>query len=458
MCCRFLATTWPWWPASSFSLSGPPCALIPSLANRHPIKKWAALGALIAATFYLLLSGVEVATQRSYIMIAIVLVGVMVDRPTLTFRTLAVAAIAVLLVAPQAVVHPSFQMSFAATLALIAAYQHGLPWHSDRDSSIGMRVALWGFREFAGLMMASLVAGLATTPYAAYHFHRLAPYGVLANLLVMPVVSVLVMPMGILGVMAMPFGFDAVFWRLMGDGIDWMIAVSLWVASLPGAVGRLQAFGTGPLLAGTAGLLITCLLRTPLRWSGVIVAAVAGLWAALTPRPDVLVAGDGQAAAFRGADGRLAVLYSGRDSFAVKEWLAADADDRTPKDKSLANGVTCDSIGCIGRLGDGRLISMVLALEAFAEDCTRAAVVVSLREPWSPNCGATLIDRKVWRANGAVALHWTGNRFEQTVALPPHCDRPWGRGSMGNAANAQTPAPAATADATPRPEDLNSDD
>jgi competence protein ComEC len=87
-------------------------------------------------------------------------------------------------------------MSFAATLALIAVYQHGLPWNADRDSSLGLRMALWGVREFAGLILASLVAGLATTPYAAYHFHRLAPYGVLANLLAMPVVSAVVMPMG----------------------------------------------------------------------------------------------------------------------------------------------------------------------------------------------------------------------------------------------------------------------
>ena len=147
-------------------------ALIPSLASRQPIKKWAASGALIAAAFYLLLSGAEVATQRSFIMIAIVLVGVILDRPTLTFRTLAVAAIAVLLLAPQAVVHPSFQMSFAATLALIAAYQHGLPWRADRDSSIAQRVAMWGAREIAGLFLASLVAVFATMPYDAFHFHR----------------------------------------------------------------------------------------------------------------------------------------------------------------------------------------------------------------------------------------------------------------------------------------------
>ena len=163
-------------------------ALVPSLASRRPIKKWAAAAALIAAAFYLLLSGAEVATQRSFIMIAIVLVGILVDRPTLTFRTITIAAIGVLLLAPESVVQPSFQMSFAATLALIAAYQHGLPWRANSDTSLGARVALWGGREIFGLALASFVAGLATTPYASYHFHRAAPYGVIANLLAMPVV------------------------------------------------------------------------------------------------------------------------------------------------------------------------------------------------------------------------------------------------------------------------------
>ncbi len=325
-------------------------ALIPSLASRQPIKKWAAAAALITAAFYLLLSGAEVATQRSFIMIAIVLVGVMVDRPTLTFRTLTVAAFGVLLLQPESVVHPSFQMSFAATLALIAAYQYGLPWRAKADTSLGARVALWGGREIAGLILASLVAGLATTPYAAYHFHRAAPYGVLANLLAMPVVSAEVMPMGILGVLAMPFGFDAVFWKLMGYGIDWMDTVALWVTSLPGAIGHVRAFGTGPLLLGTAAILLLCLLRTPLRWSGAALALAASLWVMALPRPDVLIAGDGQAAAIRGGDGRLTILHNSRDTFAIKEWLMADGDEREPKDASLRDGVQCDAVGCIGRL------------------------------------------------------------------------------------------------------------
>ena len=265
-------------------------ALVPGLASARPIKKWAAIGGLIAAFAYLILSGSEVTTQRSFIMTAVVLVGVIADRPALTLRTLALAALGVLLLAPQAVVHPSFQMSFAATLALIAAYERGLPWMSaGADTSIGARVALWGGREIVALILASLVAGLATTPYAAFHFHRLAPYGVIANLLAMPVVSVWVMPMGLLGLMAIPFGFDGVFWRLMGDGIDWMIGVALFVAHLPGAVGRMAAFGVGPLLLVTGGLVVLCLLKTPLRFIGGVLVVIASIWAIRAPQPDVLV-------------------------------------------------------------------------------------------------------------------------------------------------------------------------
>jgi competence protein ComEC len=433
-------------------------ALFPALASRRPIKKWAALGALVAAGFYLLLSGVEVATQRSFIMIAIVLIGVMFDRPTMTFRTLAVAAIGVLVFAPQAVIHPSFQMSFAATLALVAAYQYGLPWRANKDSSLGTRVALWGAREVFGLLLASLVAGFATTPYAAYHFHRLAPYGALANLLAMPVVSALVMPMGILGLLAMPFGFDAPFWRLMSGGIDWMNGVALWVTSLPGAVGRLPAFGTGPLLVGTAGILIVCLLRTPLRWCGAVLVVGGSLWAVMSPQPDVLISSDGQSAAFRGNDGRLSILHNGRDTFAVKEWLAADADARIPKDSSLANSVRCDSIGCIGTLNDGRLISMVLGIEAIAEDCARVAVVVSARELPASGCAAIVVDRQTSREHGAVALQKAGDHFQFSFGRPPGSERPWMGGLVRASEGTQSTTARSSNDAMPREDDLSADD
>src|ERR1700754_3656319 len=254
-------------------------ALSPALTSGYPIKKWAAASALAASLFYLLLSGAEVATQRSFFMTAVVLIAVMVDRRAVTFRTLSVAAMIVLVLAPEALVHPSFQMSFAATLGLVALVQIGMPnLFASPDHSATARIALWGGREIAMLFMASMIAGLATTPYAAFHFHRVTPFGVLANLGAMPVVSALVMPAGLLGLLAAPFGLDGVFWWLMGIGIDWMIMVSRWVAALPGAVGHIAAFGIAPLIAASLGLILMGLLRTPLRWSGAFVLVAATVW------------------------------------------------------------------------------------------------------------------------------------------------------------------------------------
>lgn len=435
-------------------------ALVPPLANRYPIKKWAALGALFAATFYLLLSGAEVATQRSYIMTAVVLLGVMFDRPALTLRTISVAALAVLFFHPEAVVHPSFQMSFAATLALVAGYERGLPWFSKAaDTSLGMKVALWGGREIVGLILASLLAGFATTLYAAFHFHRIAPYGVIANLLAMPIVSAWVMPAGMLAVLAIPFGFDGMLWRLMGDGLDWMIFVALWVASLPGAVGRVTAFSVGPLLLGSAALIVVCLLRSPLRWIGAAMGGgLACLWAFLTPLPDAFVSHDGQMAAVWNTQGRLTIMKSKGDDFTVKEWLAADADARLTRDTTLGDGVTCDKAGCIASMTGGALAALSTHPSSLEEDCLRAALVVTTQHA-PPRCGAVVIDRDLSRAGGALALYRNGTGFDIVRARPLGHNRPWAKGVPVTVEEGapQTARPAVR-DATPPPEALEADD
>jgi competence protein ComEC len=436
-------------------------ALIPGFALRHPIKKWAALAALAAAFFYLLLSGAEVATQRAFMMTAVVLIAVLVDRQAITLRTLAVAAFAVLILTPESIVHPSFQMSFAATLALIAAYERGLPWSvRGADTSLGARIALWGGREIAALLLASMVAGLATTLYAAYHFHRLAPYGMLANLLAMPIVSAWVMPVGLLGLVALPFGFDRPLWQLMGVGIEWMISVASWVANLPGAVGRIQAFGIGPLLLGTAGLIVICLLRSPLRWCGAGLLALAIAGALRTTAPDVLVAAGAETVAVRTAEDRLTVLKLGSDTFAIRQWLAADGDLRTPGDAGLSQGFRCDDAGCIARLGDGRLVAVVLTPDAFEEDCRRAALVITRRQA-PPGCAATVIDRGVWQRTGALALRQNTNGFMSVAARPVGYNRPWARApGIDGATVPATPTDARPPprDATPREEDLRPGD
>jgi competence protein ComEC len=396
-------------------------------------------------------------------MTAVVLIAVMVDRRAITFRTLAVAALIVLAMAPEALVHPSFQMSFAATLGLVALVQIGMPkLFAAPDNSAAARVALWGGREFVMLLLASLVAGLATTPYAAFHFHRITPYGVLANLAAMPVVSALVMPAGLLGLAAMPFGFDGFFWWLMGVGIDWMVAVAQWVAKLPGAVGRMAAFGAGPLVLASLGIILMGLLRTPLRWSGAGVLALAILWAASTPRPDILIAGDGRNVAVRGKDGRLHVMRSGKDAFAVREWLAADADARGAADASLAEGVSCDATGCVTEAAGGAVVALSLRPEAIADDCERAALIVTARQVPS-GCGASVIDAERLRRHGALVLRKTKEGFAVEAVKPRGIDRPWSPSAGGDSSNGETTIPVSrparrAVDATPLEADLQADD
>jgi len=435
-------------------------ALFPPLTVTFPIKKWAAAAALAAAAFYLLLSGAEVATQRSFLMTAVVLVAVMADRRAITFRTLAIAALVVLAVAPEALVHPSFQMSFAATLGLVALVQGGMPHlFAAPDNSKVARAALWGGRELAMLLLASLVAGFATLPYAAFHFHRVAPYGVLANLAAMPVVSLLVMPAGLVGLLAMPFGFDGVFWRLMEIGIGWMVAVAAMGRGVPGAAGRMAAFGTcrdcdehGSRAARPAAHALRwigggssrrrCYGRSPGRSRN----PGGGRW------PRRRRARQGRAAA---PDAR------GHDAFQARAWLAADADPRPPTDASLSEGVSCDASGCVVPAVDGRLVALALAPDAFADDCTRAAIIVTARQT-PAGCAATVFDQEGLRGQGALALRRSGDGYAVTATRPRGTDRPWARGIAEDAGAAETarrsPRPLRVIDATPADADLQADD
>jgi competence protein ComEC len=386
----------------------------------------------------------------------------MVDRRAITFRTLAVAAMIVLVMAPEALVHPSFQMSFAATLGLVALVQIGMPrLFATPEHSATARVALWGGRELVTLLLASFIAGLATTPYAAFHFHRVTPYGVLANLGAMPVVSALVMPAGLLGLLAAPFGLDGVFWWLMGLGIDWMILVSQWVANLPGAIGRIGAFGIGPLIAASCGIVVMGLLRTPLRWSGAVVLAGSIVWVLGVHQPDILISADGRAVAVRGKDSRLHLMRAGKEVFLTKEWLASDADARNAADASLADGVSCDEVGCVVEIAGGGFVTQAQRPEAIMDDCDRATLIVAARQA-PGDCRASVIDRARLYRQGALALWRMGNGFAVEASRPRGYERPWSPLAPGDS-EADTPfvsrpAPPRSRDATPAEADLQADD
>lgn len=401
-------------------------ALIPGLALRRPVKKWAATAALAGAAGYLVLSGAAVSTQRAFVMIAVVLLGVLIDRPALTVRTLATAAVVLLLLTPEAILHPSFQMSFAATLALVALFERFAPMlarpPAEGSGVVGRfteRIGRWIILGAA----TSLAAGLATTVYAAFHFHRVAPYGLISNVLAMPVLSFVIMPAGLFSVLLQPFGYDALGWKAMGAGIELMLSVARFVSALPGAEGRVAAFGGAAVLIASAGLLVLAIPATRLRLAGLPLLAGALFLAMTAPKPDVLIDAENDVVAVRGADGRLSILNARRGRLAAESWLAADADGRKAGD-DLAQGFTCDAFGCVASLADGARIAVARRHEAFLDDCREAALVVTrLHAP--PGCEAPFIDRRTLSTTGAIALRRVDSKWIAEPARSPFEDRPW---------------------------------
>ena len=196
-------------------------ALSPSVALLWPVKKIAAVAAMIGATVYCVFSGSDVATERSLIMTLVMFGAVLVDRPALSIRNLSIAALIVLAREPEALLGPSFQMSFGAVAAMMALVP--LMHRRQREgapATVLERGLRWVGQAMLGLVTTTLVASIATAPFAAYHFQSLNPYGLIGNALALPLVSLVVMPSAVLGVLAYPFGLDRPVWQVMGAAVD----------------------------------------------------------------------------------------------------------------------------------------------------------------------------------------------------------------------------------------------
>ncbi len=404
-------------------------ALIPPLALRFPIKKWTAAVALVATFGYLLLAGAPVPTQRAFVMIALVLLAVMADRKAISLRLVAWAAVAVLLWQPYALVGPSLQMSFAAVVALVAAYEDLAP-----------RLARWrrahpGLPQAAllyvgGVALTTLVAGAATAAYAAHHFDRVAAWSLAANLAAVPVFGMVVMPAAVATLVLMPLGLEGLALPVLGRGIEAVNAVAAMVAAWPGAVRAVTGL-TPPLLGlYTLGGLWLCLWRRRWRLLGLVPMAVALLLAALHRPPDVLVTGDARLVAVRAGDGGLLVNTLRAARFERRVWLARGGGGVArrwppPGEASDDGTLRCDSLGCV-YTAKGRRVGLALAAGALPEDCARVDALVSL-VPVRRRCPrpAVVVDRfDLWRA-GAHALWLDGGAVRVSSVAEAQGERPW---------------------------------
>ena len=432
-------------------------ALVPPLALRMPIKKWAAVAAFLAASCYLLLSGATPPTQRAFLMLSMALLAILADRLEVSMRPVAWAAGVMLLAAPEMLIGASFQMSFAAVIGLVAAYEAlrgrrgtGRPW-VEGIAAVIARPALYA----AGVGFTSIVAGLATAPFSLYHFNQLSSYGVLANLAAVPVTAFWVMPAGLAAIAAMPLGLEHLPLSAMGAGIDLIVAVARTTAGWPGAVWHVPRVPAAAFAAICLGGLWLALWRRRWRLLG-LVAVGGGIACLLTAEPPhLLVAHDGRLIGARGPDGALWVssLRSGR--FVREAWergTAATQIGAWPREGRTADGaLSCDRLGCVYSLG-ARRVAIPADGRAFEDDCGAADVIVSrLRIPAalrdSP-CGRIVIGPEDLRRGGAHAL-WLqpDGQVRIRTARAAQGERPWvlppapagGAGRRGGALSSGAP-------------------
>jgi competence protein ComEC len=402
-------------------------ALFPSIALQFPIRKWAAATALAAALFYLLLSGAAVPTIRSWIMMSIVLLAVLLDRPALTMRNVALAALIILTISPESLFDPSFEMSFAAVVGLVALVEANARRESDRAQDVSL---VWrGLHRLraivVGDVVTTLVATAAVAPFAIYHFHRLSHYGVLANLLALPLVGLLIMPFALISLLVMPFGLE--FWPLqvMGFGIGLLLATGKWVASWPGAVSILPSIPGISLLLLVLGGLWLCLWQTRWRALGLVMAASGLLLSGERTKPDILVERDGRALALRTEEGRLALPPATRASYSIDNWLLADGDERDAVAASAGSPFRCDLLGCIGKF-KGKTVALIKHPAALEDDCRMADIVIT---PFSVGRACeearVVVDRRALQLEGAHALYFDGLSIRKESVAETRGRRPW---------------------------------
>ncbi len=401
-------------------------ALFPAVSQRLPAKKIAAVTALVAASGYLGLSGANVATQRAFVMVSVMLLAILLDRRALSLRAVALAAIIVLVWRPESLISAGFQMSFAATTALVAVFSAiQRDPHADRATIPHWRRRAW---PVFALILSSAVAGAATAPIAAVHFNQIARFGLVANLLSVPVMGMVIMPAAVSAALLYPVGLAGAAFKVMAFGIDWILLVAGWVAGFDTA---LQRFSTprGPVLGLLAlGFLVIVIWRGRGRMAGLVPVVVALVLWQQSVRPDVLISANGRLVGQ--IDHGVRWLNRARgNGFVARSWLENDGsgleqgaafalweDQKFPDDNDFQ----------IGSLPMYYLWGKQVNLEQVVKLCRDLRVVAVPQWVGQPRVkGCRVLDRGEFRRMGAIAVSRRDGVLKITGARVVSGARPW---------------------------------
>lgn len=404
-------------------------ALFPALALRFRLPVLAAGAGAVAAVGYTWLTGAEVPTVRSCIAALLVLTALVIGREALTLRLVATGAFVVLLMWPESLLGPSFQMSFAAVTAIIALNEHprmrALVMRRDEDwvRKIG--------RGLLALFLTSLAVEIVLTPIAMYHFHKAGIYGVIANLVAIPLTTFVIMPLEALALLLDVAGLGAPLWWLVGVNLDFLIWIAHTTANTPGSIALIPGMPAEAYAIMVAGGLWIALWKGAHRKWGVVPVLVGAIWTLATPEPDLLVTGDGRHLALRSPEGGMALLRDRAGDY-VRSTLGENAGwDGELGALSALPGAACSPDICIAdyRRGDrvwriaATRSSYYLDIADMARVCREADIVVSERRlPRTCNPRWLKLDRWTLRETGGVAISFAGPRV---TTVRRGTDHPW---------------------------------
>ncbi len=404
-------------------------ALSPSVALRWPIKKIAALVTALLLPLYLPMVGASVPTQRACLMTLIVLIAVLLDRRAITLRLVAFAALVVLAWMPETLLSASFQLSFAAVTALVAVYE---TWRNRRPDwpdrlSPDRRLLLYLF----GVLISSLIATLATAPFAAFHFQRLALYGLGANLLAVPLTAFWIMPWCLVSYLLLPFGLENLAFIPLGWGLSALNGIAAEVASLPGATIEVPAMPLWGLAALAFGGLWLCLWRSRWRLAGVALLILGAVSPAFQRPPDILITGDMRLIGLTGPGEQLWLSSRRVGRFPAEVWLRRRAETEghywssSKGAKGQGAWLACDSLGCRYRHA-GAEAALALKPEALREDCQGADLLIAFAPvPRSCRPGGPIIDRFDFWREGTHAVWLSEAETEIGSVKQSRGARPW---------------------------------
>ena len=411
--------------------------LVPGLALRYPVKKWAAIAAMIGTLAYAFISGATIPTQRAFLMLAFVLLAVVFDRQGISMRVVAWAAMVILLISPESILGASFQLSFAAVVALVAFYEE----FRDRNKYRNQQKS--HFRKISyyvlGVALTTLIAGLATAPFAAFHFNSVATFGLIANLVAVPVTALWIMPAAVSAFALMPFGLEGIALHVMGVGVEVVIGVAKMVSSIPGAVRVTPAFPVWGLVLVVMGGLWAAIWRGKIRLAGFPIIIVGMTSSLFLPSPDILVSASAKLAAVKTDEGGYMVSTLRQARFERNIWLRRaglyGTQGKWPKN-GITDGISCDAIGCIYQK-NGSKISFAKTAQAFAEDCAsgsdilfalnRGIEVASYGREGDISCSGVshLITTNDLRKNGAYAFWLNDDGITVETVNQRRGNRPW---------------------------------